>query len=702
MAKSALAFQRREEAEKERRMSDKKKPTIQLPKDALSRVHLGHSFAEYDLIRSKPQIAVRTPALTAAEDLNRSKCFFVGRRGTGKTAITYHITATQRNAAQILPQVIVPAGLNVNTDDLRDTRQKPFRSLVAAFKRNLLDEVLSEWNDKGYLKLSDLDGTLARERNLIEDFTFDFRLLKLMEEIIEDLKGPKEKDWLREINRPKEIGKAMDEESNGQGWNYTLLIDRIDEAWDGSDRAVIFLMALMHACVELTGSVGCVRPLLFLRENIFERVRQIDNEFARLETFVVSLDWSQALLIEFIERRLNLPFNTKLPLGGDTWDYFFEGEIESRNLVLAYCQERPRDVLTLCSNAVESAQSNRHSRVMIEDLQTARTSFSKSRLKDLGDEYAENYPQLQLVLSRFHGLGREFTIPGITDFIKKLLVDEEVKVHCSGWIFKYTTPERFIELLYNIGFFGMSEGGESEFRSLGARSSASPSISAATHVVIHPSYVEALGLQNVVVESLSAEVSLQSSGMLIDLPEAVSLDEYTTRLIDLENDIKTLPHGRETAAQFEDVVGELLKLCFFRSLTNIDAKVRNVDGTSIRDWIASNVAHAGFWEMVRQRYQATQVVWECKNYADLGSDDFQQCAYYMTREIGRFCVLVFRGEVKKHYYDHIKRIASEKEGGIVLPITEGDVKVFIRQARNGKVKETHIQEIYDRSVRAIS
>ena len=59
--------------------------------------------------------------------------------------------------------------------------------------------------------------------------------------------------------------------------------NRSSDSWDGSDKAVIILMALMHACVELAASVVCVRPLLFLRENIFERVRQIDNEFARLE-----------------------------------------------------------------------------------------------------------------------------------------------------------------------------------------------------------------------------------------------------------------------------------------------------------------------------------------------------------------------------------------------------------------------------------
>jgi hypothetical protein len=124
-----------------------------------------------------------------------------------------------------------------------------------------------------------------------------------------------------------------------------------------------------------------------------------------------------------------------------------------------------------------------------------------------------------------------------------------------------------------------------------------------------PSYrSDALGLQNLVVESLGSDVALRSQGMLIDLPDAVDLDEYTSRLSELEVDPKTLPVGRPGASRFEEIIGEMLKLCFFRSLTNVEAKVRDVAGTSIRDWVASNAALSGFWEMVRQRYRATQVV----------------------------------------------------------------------------------------------
>lgn len=81
---------------------------------------------------------------------------------------------------------------------------------------------------------------------------------------------------------------------------------------------------------------------------------------------------------------------------------------------------------------------------------------------------------------------------------------------------------------------------------------------------------------------------------------------------------------------------------------------------------------------------------------------FQQAAYYMNDSIGRFVVLAFRGrEKKKHYIEHIRRIAADKEG-LVLLIDERDLDVFLRHAMNGKSNESHLQETFDQIVRSIS
>src|SRR5438067_2225851 len=83
-------------------------PQISLPRDALHKIDIGQSFAEYDPVLFKPGVFVRTPALEAALDANRAKCFFVGRRGTGKTAITYYLSSRNKLAVQLYPRVFEP------------------------------------------------------------------------------------------------------------------------------------------------------------------------------------------------------------------------------------------------------------------------------------------------------------------------------------------------------------------------------------------------------------------------------------------------------------------------------------------------------------------------------------------------------------------------------------------------------------------
>src|ERR1044071_1284662 len=97
------------------------KPSIQLPRDALSRINLGQSFAEYDKVLTQPGVFVETPAIRAALDASWSKCFYVGRRGTGKTAITYYLTSKfESTTLQVIPQIFAPLGQYLNINELRD------------------------------------------------------------------------------------------------------------------------------------------------------------------------------------------------------------------------------------------------------------------------------------------------------------------------------------------------------------------------------------------------------------------------------------------------------------------------------------------------------------------------------------------------------------------------------------------------------
>lgn len=679
--------------------------TISLPKNALEKVQLGQAFAEYDLIRNDPGLFVTTPATIAAANPDAGKCFFVGRRGAGKTAITYELQRKfPRNTLSITPHIFDLLRLPLAHEEFRDTRQRPFKSLMHTMERALIDECIRNYIHTKQISHSGLPQTISKERNLIEDCEFDQRILSLTQEIFEAYSKSQDKLWLRQISRSKELSEELDRYDDLSS-STLLLIDRLDESWDGSDTAMIALMALMHASVRLAANTRYVRPYIFIRENIYDRIRLLDNEFSRLETAVVFLDWSESKLIELVERRLVRPFNTKPKLGGEAWNHFFEEYegLKSSQEVLELCQHRPRDVVMLVSYAVEAAVANGHQKIDREDLSAASTRYSTSRLKDLGDEFAENYPNISVVLESFYGLGNEFTVVGIEDFIAKLLVDEKVKKHCATWFYDYTTTFHFIGLLFDIGFFGLKRKGRTIYKETGRDTNAKLPIEAGTHVIIHPTYRPALNIREILIQKLSDDLSLKHEGMLEDLPDNYRFDRYKDELQATLQDLQTLPRGHDGASAFEEVVGKIIQLCFFRSLSNVQARVRTLDGSSIRDWVASNRASGGFWSVIREKYGSTQVVWECKNYNELSADDFHQVNYYFNATFGRFGIIAFRGdEVKDSYFKHVSNVANKNQSGLILVLTQRDLEVFLRQAIKGVAKEAHIQDRFDYHIRQIS
>ncbi len=513
-----------------------------------------------------------------------------------------------------------------------------------------------------------------------------------------------EEAWLQENKIAKRLAESMCRlQSDRSGSTYTLIVDSIDDYWEGTDQSLVYLTAFMHACLETSSQIPWARCLLFVRENIFERVRAGDSESSRLETSVVGMEWTNAQLQELIERRLNRPFNTKLALDGSTWNAWFERPDEARSTLFLYCQRRPRDVLIYTSHAIESAQASKHNKILIQDVQGARRRFSDNRLKDLGDEYAENYPQIALVLNRFYGLGTKFTVSGIESFLHSIRTDATITRACGDWIFEYgDSVEAFVRLLYNIGFVGIGRAGDPpKFRAIGPQDTSPPPVTDSSDMVIHRCYWDALDLQDVLVRNLPENHVFGRKGLISDLPGGIDPVTYLERLEELADQLRDLPHGLENAESFERIVGEVIRLCFFRALENVEHRVRDVDGRVIRDWVASNRAQGGFWELIRMRYDAVQVIWECKNYAELRADDFHQASYYLNEAGGRFVIVAYRGrELTGAHYQHIRRILSDRRG-LVLPLSDRDLLTFIRQAKNGKLKEDHIRDRYDSVVRKV-
>ena len=106
-------------------------------------------------------------------------------------------------------------------------------------------------------------------------------------------------------------------------------------------------------------------------------------------------------------------------------------------------------------------------------------------------------------------------------------------------------------------------------------------------------FTDALQLRDVLITSI-AEDGLRESGILLDLPGGLDPQEYTIAIEKLKEDLETLPTGEDSSTGFEDVVGEIIRLCFHQVLANPQPQERDIDGRIRRDWVASIAAISGF------------------------------------------------------------------------------------------------------------
>jgi hypothetical protein len=153
---------------------------IMLPKKALERVIIGKSFAEYDIVRDDPDLFVSTSATIAAVNSDSTSCFFIGRRGAGKTAITYEVQRKISRTITINPQIFDLLELPLAHEEFFDTKQRPFKSLMCSMERAILGEVINKWSEQKIFRFEKAAAAVRRERGLIQDCDFDLRGLKCM------------------------------------------------------------------------------------------------------------------------------------------------------------------------------------------------------------------------------------------------------------------------------------------------------------------------------------------------------------------------------------------------------------------------------------------------------------------------------------------------------------------------------------------
>jgi len=96
-------------------------------------------------------------------------------------------------------------------------------------------------------------------------------------------------------------------------------------------------------------------------------------------------------------------------------------------------------------------------------------------------------------------------------------------------------------------------------------------------------------------------------------------------ILDTLSKLINIVPGREQANEYHDAIYMLIQFIFDWALENFDKEFKMDTGRSRIDIMSNNYASGGLFRDFINRYRATTVPMECKNYGtDLGNDEFNQ------------------------------------------------------------------------------
>lgn len=187
-----------------------------------------------------------------------------------------------------------------------------------------------------------------------------------------------------------------------------VLIDQIDEVWDGSEESKNFIVGALKAMrfINLRPSAGeAANVIIFLRTDLWDQV--VFNDRNKISQDIEYLNWDDEALIEVVEARI-----ASSPGWEDkSWfDAFFDGEMRqrasSKTYVLKRTMGRPRDIVAYATFALEEAVRQGHEQILAEDIYSSETRYSAHVVDELKDEMASALSQLPRALAVFKSIGR--------------------------------------------------------------------------------------------------------------------------------------------------------------------------------------------------------------------------------------------------------------------------------------------------------
>ena len=623
----------------------------------LSTNPLGNQIAEHDLLQLEKNY-IETPELRSILETS-DRSVVIGRRGTGKSAMAWklgdiwsveksnHVTRIEPEDYQNIAFRGIFSGFN---DSFTLTRaaariawkyiflmeilsglNKGYKTKATLQSMNICQSHLSRWGDR---HRPVLDRAASRLR---AHFKVDDAPEAALGEIPSDLE-------LAELER--EISEVFQKSK----MNLYLLIDRLDEGFQNDQIGAAIVSAAISVISEYNQRFVPFRSVIFIRDNVNKAIENFDQDYSRnVEGEVIRLHWNQHQLLRMVSKRLNSVFEFDLENDQKIWDRAVADEGYGKELkgkagfrkCLQFTLYRPRDLLSLLNQAFLVASREERQSLIFSDIEQTAKSISKTRFEDLKKEYASVIPSVKVAVEQFKNRSPNLTYDDAIAHLDTLHNSSAWGDDTLGFQdFQILSSDGVIKALHAIGFIGNYDSGSDTFTFYHDGRSPEEELVGSKRLLIHPCYWMALSL---IKDALSVDQAEQINDEYEIKVASQTPEIRAARIGSLISELTNIPEGKEGASQFEEWTEHVIQTVFAGHVDNIQ---RNANAAALqrRDIVATNLDRTPVFSRILRDYQSRHVVFEVKNFQEVGADEFRQVIGYLSGQYGKLAFMVTRSQ----------------------------------------------------------
>jgi hypothetical protein len=644
----------------------------------------------------------------------------VGRRGTGKSALFYKLqkhweTSHGSRVITIAPEDYEIIGLHGVLCPFDGRFNLARAAAKLGWRYALMMEIAASL--RSHFKFTSVPGIQLLLAALKEWFqmtgSVPVKMRKKLEPLLHGGKSPEL--LVGDLAAGLQLNQLAEELAtclNAIGLDVYVLIDRLDEGYESNELGIGLIDGFLHSSIEINKALPRTKALIFLRDNIYRAITKHDADHSRqIEGQVIRLHWDEYHLLNLTANRVRAAFDIKEEQSIQVWNQVTSGGLVQREgfrRCLRLTLYRPRDLLVLLNKAFYHARQHDRSVLHDEDIESSAKEISENRYSDLVKEYTAVFPGIQRMTHAFASGPGTRSASEASGLLANVLAANDLMPAEAQHFAILESPESAVQALYSVGFLGILDPttGTAKFCHDGSPTKTdSPKDGT---VFVHPCYWRALGIHAADLDPETADT----------MPPAITeiRDEYDIEVSSTTPDIRkhrigqivaalaNIPQGIDGATQFEDWCEQAISILFAAGLRNVELKP-NGDAVQRRDIVARNEGTTPAWKRIRDDYGTSQVIFEVKNYTDIGRDEYRQMNSYLVREYGRIGLIITRDgdeSLKKDKDLAWVREIYHEHGNLIVKLTGPWLNKYLSKARNPQkhdAADTALSGLVDRYVR---